>query len=55
VSADENQAAADLAPRGWRNYTRSQRAAHMRRDFAALDEPFAEPTEWWIEDEEPGE
>lgn len=52
MTDDENKAAADLAPRGWRNYTRSKRAAEMRRDFAAIDDPIGEPTEWWLEDEE---
>lgn len=51
MTGDENQAAADLAPRGWRNYTRSRRARELRRDLAATDESMT-PTEWWLEDAE---
>ncbi|MGW8430905.1 hypothetical protein ACWGJ9_07245 [Curtobacterium citreum] len=58
MSADENQAAADLAPRGWRNHVRSRRAREMRRVLAADDlsrENDPPMTEWWLEDQEPGE
>jgi hypothetical protein len=53
MTGDENQAAADLAPRGWRNYTRSRRAQELRRDLAATDESMT-PTDWWLEDADSG-
>lgn len=53
MTNDDNKAAADLAPRGWRNYTRSRRANELRRDLAATDESMT-PTDWWLEDDDPG-
>ncbi|WIA96447.1 hypothetical protein [Curtobacterium sp. MCBA15_004] len=48
--SDDNQAAANLAPRGWRNWTRSRRGNELRRDLAAVDESLV-VTDWWETDE----
>lgn len=39
----------DLAPRGWRNYHRSQRLRQMRAD-AQADSDDLEITDWWLEE-----
>jgi hypothetical protein len=46
MSDDQNQKAAELVPRSWRNHHRSRRAHELRRDMAAVDESLV-VTEWW--------
>ncbi|MDR6574312.1 hypothetical protein J2X60_002971 [Curtobacterium sp. 320] len=48
MSDDENQKAAELVPRSWRNHHRSRRAHELRRDMAAVDESLV-VSEWWEE------
>lgn len=43
-----DQPADDLAPRGWRNYTRSKRARELRTDLAQADEDL-EVTDWYLD------
>lgn len=50
MSDDDNRAAAELAPRSWRNYTRSRRAHDLHSDLATEDD-MPEPTEWWKTDD----
>jgi len=51
VSDDENQKAAELVPRAWRNHHRSRRAHDLRRDMTAADESLV-VIEWWKTDEQ---
>lgn len=47
----DEEKAAELAPRSWRNWHRSRRARELRRDMTAVDKGLI-VTDWWKTDDQ---